>query len=141
MQKEATMPTFSQSIEINATPDKVWAVLGDLASVHQWIPGISAVTVDGTSRVCTFADGHTQNEQILDYSPSARSYRYRIDDAPLPVTDNIGSFAVRPGDGHTRVVWESSFQPLDPAMTEQLAQIWQPYLPTALGNLKNLIEK
>jgi hypothetical protein len=128
MQKEATMPTFSQSIEINATPDKVWAVLGDLASVHQWIPGISAVR-------------HTQNEQILDYSPSARSYRYRIDDAPLPVTDNIGSFAVRPGDGHTRVVWESSFQPLDPAMTEQLAQMWQPYLPTVLGNLKNLIEK
>jgi carbon monoxide dehydrogenase subunit G len=134
------MPTFSESIEINATPDEVWAVLGDLASVEQWIPGVTAVAVDGMTRACTFEDGHTQNEQILEYSSSARSYRYRIEGAPLPVTDNIGSFAVRPGDGSTLVVWESSFQPLDPEMAEQLAQMWQPYLPMVLGNLKNLVE-
>jgi mxaD protein len=135
------MPTFSESIEINATPDEVWAVLGDIASVDQWIPGVTAVTVDGMTRVCTFEDGHTQNEQILDYSPSARSYRYRIDGAPLPVRDNIGSFAVRSRNGGTVVVWQSSFQPLDPAMSGHLAQMWQPYLPTVLDNLKNLVEK
>jgi carbon monoxide dehydrogenase subunit G len=60
------MRTFSESIEINASPDQVWAVLGDLASVDRWIPGVTAVAVNGMSRVCTFADGHTQIEQILD---------------------------------------------------------------------------
>jgi mxaD protein len=134
------MPTFSESIEINASPDQVWAVLGDLASVDRWIPGVTAVAVDGMSRVCTFEDGHTQNEQILDYSPSASSYRYRIDGAPLPVRENIGAFAVRQGNGNARVVWESSFEPLDPAMSGQLAQMWQPYLPIVLGNLKSLVE-
>ena len=39
------MPTFSESIEINASPDHVWAVLGDLASVDRWIPGVTAVAV------------------------------------------------------------------------------------------------
>jgi uncharacterized protein YndB with AHSA1/START domain len=134
------MATFSESIDINATPDEVWAVLGDLSGVDQWIPGITSVTVDGLRRVCTFEDGHRQDEEILDYSPSARSYRYRIDGAPLPVTDNAGSFAVHQVDGVTRVVWEASFKPLEPAMSEQLAQMWQPYLPMVLSNLKKLVE-
>ena len=134
------MPTFSESVEINATPDEVWAVLGDLASVDHWIPGVSAVTVDGMSRVCTFEDGHIQNERILDYSPSARSYRYRIDGAPLPVTDNVGCFAVRSSNNNALVVWESSFEPVDPAMAGQLSQMWQPYLPIVLESLKNLVE-
>ena len=135
------MPTFSESLEINAGPGEVWAVLGDLASVAQWVPGVTGVSVDGMSRVCTFDDGHTQNEQIFDYSPSTRSYRYRIEGVPLPVTDNVGSFAVQQANGSTRVVWESSFQPLDTATADELARIWQPYLPMVLGRLKNLIEK
>lgn len=134
------MAAFSESIDINATPAEVWAVLGDLSAVGRWIPGVTAVIVEGMRRVCTFEDGHRQDEQILDYSPTARSFRYRIDGAPLPVTDNTGSFTVQHDDGVTRVVWESSFQPLDAAMSEQLAQMWQPYLPMALGNLKQVIE-
>jgi len=135
------MPTFSESIDINATADEVWAVLGNLTSVGQWIPGITTVDVNGMHRVCTFEDGHTQEEQILDYSPITRSYGYRIDGAPLPVTNNVGSFAVQEADGSTRVMWESSFEPLHPNTAEQLAQMWRPYLPMVLKNLKNLIEK
>ena len=135
------MPTFSESIDVNATADEVWAVLGDLASVGQWIPGITTVNVNGMHRVCTFEDGHPQEEQILDYSPITRSYGYRIDGAPLPVTNNIGSFAVQEANDSTRVMWESSFEPLHPNTAEQLAQMWRPYLPMVLNNLKNLIEK
>jgi hypothetical protein len=56
------------------------------------------------------------------------------------VTDNVGSFAVQQMDGRTMVVWESSFAPLDPAMAEQLAQLWQPFLPMVLANLKSTVE-
>src|SRR5688500_17652684 len=112
------MPTFRHTIDIAATPDQVWQVLGDLTSVDRWIPGVTAVTRTDAGRVCTFADGHTQNEQILDYSPQTYSYRYVIDGAPLPVTDNTGGFAVQAADGHARVVWESSFAPIDPATAD-----------------------
>ena len=80
------MPSFRHSIDIDATADQVWAVLGDIASVDRWIPGVTSVTVDGMTRICAFEDGHTQDEQILDYSPQQRSYRYVIEGAPLPVT-------------------------------------------------------
>jgi carbon monoxide dehydrogenase subunit G len=134
------MAEFRHAIEINATPDQVWAVLGDISSVDQWIPGATSVTVDGMSRVCTFEDGHTQDEQILDYSPQTRSYRYVIEGAPLPVTNNTGTFAVEEANGHARVVWESSFQPIDPATEQQLMEMWEPYLPMTLDNLKRLVE-
>ena len=134
------MPAFRQTIEISASPDQVWDVLGDLASVDRWIPGVTSVTVDGLTRRCTFGDGHSQNEQILDYSPTTHSYRYVIEGAPLPVDDNTGTFTVEPAGDGASVVWESSFTPLDPATEEQLANMWEPYLPMVLQNLKNVVE-
>ncbi len=134
------MPSFHREIEIEASPDDVWRVLGDIGSVRSWVPGVTSVTVDGMARVCAYEDGHVQDERILDYSLGARSYRYEIDGSPLPVRDNTGTFAVEPLDGGARIVWESSFEPLDPAMADQLAAMWEPYLPLILGNLKRLIE-
>ena len=134
------MPSFRHTIDIAATPEEVWHVLGDLTSVDRWIPGVTSVTRTDTGRVCTFDDGHVQDEQILDYSPQTCSYRYVIDGAPLPVRDNTGAFTVEDADGQARVIWESSFIALDPAMAAQLAEMWEPYLPMVLANLKRLVE-
>jgi carbon monoxide dehydrogenase subunit G len=46
------MPQFTHSIDIDASPDEVWSVLGDLAGVDRWIPGITEVSVDGMNRTC-----------------------------------------------------------------------------------------
>ena len=135
------MPSFRHTVDIAATPDEVWAVLGDLTAVDRWIPGVTSVVRTDTGRVCTFADGHTQDEQILDYTPATRSYRYVIDGAPLPVRDNTGRFAVEGIDAGARVVWESSFVPLDPATADEIARMWEPFLPLVLDNLKTVVEK
>ncbi|TMM32924.1 MAG: SRPBCC family protein [Actinobacteria bacterium] len=134
------MPSFHHTIDIAATAQQVWAVLGDLTSVDRWIPGVTSVTRTGTGRTCTFDDGHVQQEQILDYSPTTHSYRYVIDGAPLPVRDNTGTFAVEDTDNGSRVVWESSFVPLDPAGADELARMWEPYLPVVLASLKKVVE-
>src|SRR6266508_5959776 len=129
------MPTFTETIEVAADPDAAWRVLGDLAAVDRWIPGITKVELDGMTRVCTFADGHTQQEAILDYSPAARSSRYTIDGG-LPVADNRGRLAVEPTGNGTRIVWESSFTALDPTAEAELARLWAGMLPIVLGSLK-----
>ncbi len=134
------MPSFHREIEIEASPDDVWRVLGDIGSVRSWVPGVTSVTVDGMARVCAYEDGHVQDERILDYSPETRSYRYEIEGSPLPVSDNTGTFSVEPVGDHARLVWESSFTPLQPEMEAQLAAMWEPYLPLILGNLKRLVE-
>ncbi|HEV8648370.1 MAG TPA: SRPBCC family protein [Actinomycetes bacterium] len=134
------MPTFTQTIEVAADPDTAWHVLGDLAAVDRWIPGITKVELDGMPRVCTLADGHTQHEAILDDAPATRSYRYTIHGG-LPVADNRGRFAVEPAGRGARIVWESSFVALDPAADAEVSRLWAGMLPTVLGNLKTLIEQ
>jgi carbon monoxide dehydrogenase subunit G len=134
------MPTFTEMIEVAVDPDTAWRVLGDLGAVDRWIPGITKVEMDGVTRVCTFADGHTQNEAILDYSPDTRSYRYTIDGG-LPVADNRGRFAIEPAGNGARIVWESSFTVLDRAAEAEVSQLWAGMLPVVLGNLRTVIEQ
>jgi hypothetical protein len=98
------MPSFTHSIQVDVDPDTAWQVLGDLTTVDRWIPAITKVELDGMTRVCTFADGHTQHEAILDYTPATRSYRYTIDGG-LPVADNQGRFAVEPTPRGATIVW------------------------------------
>jgi carbon monoxide dehydrogenase subunit G len=133
------MPSFTHSIQVDVDPDTAWQVLGDLTTVDRWIPGITNVELDGMTRVCTFADGHTQHETILDYTPATRSYRYTIDGG-LPVADNQGRFAVEPAPRGATIVWESSFRALDPAAEAEISRLWAGMLPVVLGNLKTLIE-
>jgi carbon monoxide dehydrogenase subunit G len=138
--KETSMPAFLQTIDVAADPDVAWRVLGDLTAVDRWIPGITNVEMNDMTRVCTFADGHTQHEAILDYSPATRSYCYTIDGG-LPVTNNRGRFAVEPTPRGARIVWESSFTALDPGAEAELSRLWEGMLPTVLRNLKSLIEQ
>jgi carbon monoxide dehydrogenase subunit G len=134
------MPSFTRTIEVAADPDTAWRVLGDLAGVDRWIPGVTMVEVAGLTRRCIFADGHTQREEILDYSPATRSYRYTIDGG-LPVRDNQGRFAVEPAGTGTRIVWESSFEALDPTAEDELGRMWAGMLPIVLANLRTVIEQ
>jgi carbon monoxide dehydrogenase subunit G len=134
------MPTFTETIKVAAAPDTAWQVLGELGAVDRWIPGITKVELDGMRRVCTFTDGHTQHEEILDYSPATRSYRYTIDGG-LPVADNHGRFVVQPAGSGARIVWESSFVVLDPAAEAEVSRLWAGMLPVVLGNLRAVIEQ
>jgi hypothetical protein len=133
------MPSFTETIEIEADSEATLRVLGDLASVRNWVPGVVAVELTERGRVCTFADGHVQHEEIGGYSPEQRSFEYAIDGG-LPVRDNRGSFAVHDRDNGSIVVWESSFEPLDPAATDELTRMWRGALPSVLENLKQLVE-
>jgi carbon monoxide dehydrogenase subunit G len=131
--------SFRDTIDIDADPEATWNVLGDLTSVQHWIPGVESVRVDGMTRVCELGDGRVQHEEISDYSPEKRSFRYAIEGG-LPVKDNRGSFLVERRPGGSRVIWESSFGPLDAGAAGELTEMWRGVLPTVLGNLKRLVE-
>jgi carbon monoxide dehydrogenase subunit G len=134
------MPTYRETIEIDAEAEATWRVLGDLASVQHWVPGVVAVELTENGRACTFADGRVQHEEITDYSPEQHSFRYVIDGG-LPVRDNRGSFAVEPQGDRSLVVWESSFEPLDPGSEQELMQMWRGAVSLVLENLQRLVEK
>jgi len=51
------MPRLTNTIEIKASPEAVWAVLGDLLATPAWLPGTVSARVDAGTRVCVMADG------------------------------------------------------------------------------------
>ena len=134
------MPRFHHTMEVHAAPERAWAVVGDLARVDKWIPGITHVAVDGTrKRVCTFGDGHVQYEEIIEYSNERRSYRYSIEGSP-GMKNNRGRFAVEAAGQGSMVLWDAEFDIVDPDQESQIVTMWGEATRTVLASLRRLIE-
>src|SRR5436189_5016796 len=89
--------TVTNTVDIKADPDDVWAVLADLPATRRWLPGVVAARVDGDVRVCTMTDGQEIHERISDLSAEQRSYRFEHLRVPLPVQRSGGTFTVTVG--------------------------------------------
>ena len=72
------MAQFHNTMRLDSSPEVAWAVVGDLAGVGAWIPGVTDVKIEGDVRICSFANGVIQQEEISDNSQETRSYQYSI---------------------------------------------------------------
>lgn len=136
------MVRLRTTVTIDAAPEAVWDVLGDLAATTEWLPGTVAARMDGPIRICTTAEGFDIREEISDYSSEGRTYRFRHLAVPVPVKDSSGVFAVEADDGGAaRVVLESSFDALDPAQEDHVGRMMDGALRHALDSLKRRVEQ
>ena len=137
------MKTFREEVEIHAAPDRVWALLGDPASAHRYVPGIASSRLEGLTRICVTADGQEIHETISERSDSHRSYRYQHVKTPMPVKLSRGQFSVQPmaGGSRSRVTVEAELEALAPEMEGGLAEMMGMGLKQTLANLRTLIEK
>ena len=118
---EAHGPTrkkVTETIEINAPPEKVWAAIGNFQDMS-WHPAVVKQegkgdnAIDATRRLTLPNDG-TIDEVLYKYEPAKMSYSYRItavDVKVLPVTNYSSTITVLPGpDGKTSTVeWRGAF--------------------------------
>jgi uncharacterized protein YndB with AHSA1/START domain len=135
--------TVTNTVDITADPDDVWAVLADLPATRWWLPGVVAVRMDGDVRVCTMADGQEVHERITDLSADERSYHFEHLKTALPVTRSDGAFSVTAGStpGTSRVTLRISFDPLDPTRAEELTGMIQQAFGQALVVLRRYVEE
>ncbi len=118
---EAHGPTrkkVTETIEINAPPEKVWAAIGNFQDMS-WHPAVvkqdgqNGNAIDATRRLTLPNDG-TIDEVLVKYDATKMSYSYRItavDVKVLPVTNYSSTITVLPGpDGKTSTVeWRGAF--------------------------------
>lgn len=103
---------------------KAWSLVGDLAGVTRWVPGVTGCTVDGDVRRCTFADGRTVVERITGFDDGARSYGYRTDTDGTPMAANRGSLAVaETADGGSRVTWLADVEFVSDEAADQMVPL------------------
>ena len=106
----------TETVEIKAPVDKVWAAVRDFDSLNKWHPGFASdELVSGSNntvgavRKLTIKDGPSFTERLLAFDAAHHSYRYQIVESPLPVSDYVSTITVRPGPGGTtKVIWRGS---------------------------------
>jgi uncharacterized protein YndB with AHSA1/START domain len=136
------MATITNTIDVKASPDDVWAVLADMSATRQWLPGVVSARMDGDLRICQMADGQEVHEQISDVSPERRSFRFDHLRVPLPVHRSGGTFTVTAGlsaDTAT-VVLETTFEPMEPSRADDLTAMIHGAFQESLKSLRRLIE-
>jgi carbon monoxide dehydrogenase subunit G len=135
------MPRIENAIEIDRSPDDVWAVLGDLEGVSAWVPEIAAVRVEGRLRVCTLAGGAGEIHEEIDRDGPRRSFHHRQTVHPLGLRRSEGVFVVEPANGGSRVVWEAEVELPDPGREAQVLPLLEHGYRAALAGLKALVER
>lgn len=134
------MPHVKESIEIGASPDEVWSLLGDPARIEEWHPYIASSTLRGVERSCTLMNGGSIEETILDHSDSGRFYVYEITAGMSSLRGYVGRFTVDEHGEGALVHWEGDFEVDDsanePAVIEQTRQTYR----IGLEALRELIE-
>lgn len=136
------MPHLTNTIEIKALPEAVWAVLGDLSATPDWLPGTVSARVDADTRVCVMADGSQVHEQFDNYSAESRSYDWKHVRVPLPVRDSHGTFTVVTGAaGQATVVLDTWFEPLEPAATAEVTTMIDGAFQQSLESLRRFVEQ
>jgi mxaD protein len=118
--KAATLHV-KESVEINAEPSAVWAVVKDWNGMHTWHPAFSNTEIKsgannkiGSLRTLTLKDGGAKfDEELLAYKPKKMYFKYRIlGDSPFPLTNYVSSIKVKGGKkpGTSVLIWEGSFK-------------------------------
>lgn len=95
---------------IQVSADRVWAIVGRPELLHLWFPGVTACTVEGTTRTITTGAGAELAEEILTNDSIQRRFQYRISGGIF--TEHLASIDVIPlGEDRCVVAYATDVDP------------------------------
>ncbi len=121
----------SRRIDIDASPDAVWAVVGDFGGLDTWMAGVDSCEVEGDVRTIQTM-GMTLTEQLKGRDADARSITYSIVGEGKALESHEATITVHEAGDGSRVTWEVSVAPEGAAMFKDIYQ-------GALGQLKTTL--
>ena len=106
----------TETIEINAPVEKVWAVMGNFQDMS-WHPAVAKLEGKGgndvnATRKLTLTSGGVIEEQLDDYDAKAHVYHYeitKVDPKVLPVNDYSSRLTVEGEGNKSTVTWWGAF--------------------------------
>ena len=105
------MPTASATIDIPASADQVWQLIGGFNTLPDWLPFIpnSELSDGGRVRTLQTADGGVVVERLQTFDNAGKTYSYSIEQAPFPATDYLATIKVEAQGQGARVTWSGRF--------------------------------
>ena len=104
------LQTVANSVDLAASPDQVWAIVGQFGGI--WHPLIASIKLTsegvGQLRRIETIDGKEIIERLEDMDNSQRLYRY-TNVSGLGVVDYTGTFDLKPKGSGSSVEWRVQF--------------------------------
>ncbi|KAB0503699.1 SRPBCC family protein [Pseudomonas moorei] len=117
------MASASAFIDIPATADQVWQLIGGFNSLPDWLPFIpkSELSEGGRVRSLQTADGAVVIERLQAFDNAGKTYSYSIVQAPFPTTEYLAMIKVESQGEGARVTWSGRFEPVGVSDEEVVA--------------------
>jgi carbon monoxide dehydrogenase subunit G len=109
------------AIDIDASADDVWAVIGDFGGIGDWMPGIESCRVEGEDRILNTM-GMEITERLVSKDDAGRVLTYSITNG-APVETHQGVITVTPTGATSQVTWDVDATPDE--MAEVMTTIYQ----------------
>ena len=126
------MAERTAEIDINGSPDAVWALAGDFGGIAGWMPGMESCRVEGDDRILETM-GMTITEHLVAKDDAARAITYAIVDG-VPVESHEATVTVTASGDGSHVTWVVDASPDD------MADLMQSVYQQSLEALKARVE-
>jgi carbon monoxide dehydrogenase subunit G len=107
------MAAGAVDVTVAATPDAVWAKVGDFGGIDTFFPGIESFRVEGDDRVIGMF-GMEIRERLLSRDEAARTITYSVVDG-VPIESHTATISVEPDGDGTKVTWAYEVEPAEMA--------------------------
>ena len=97
------MAERTAEIDVDGTPEDVWALIGDFGGIAGWMPGMESCRVEGENRILETM-GMTITEKLLARDDAAKAITYAIVDG-VPVESHQATITVSASGAGSHVTW------------------------------------
>ncbi len=126
------MAERTAEIDVEGSPEAVWALVGDFGGIAGWMPGMESCRLEGDNRILDTM-GMTITEKLVARDESARAITYSIVDG-VPVESHEATITVSPAGTGSHVTWEVD------AVPDEMADLMQTIYQQSLEALKSHVE-
>ena len=142
---------YQRTLDISATSDAIWAVIGRFMHIDDFAPQVKSVEplttgADGvgSKRRCHFDNGTSLVEEVIAWKPN-QSYRVRLSEMDaMPLHHAEAELSLPPTlNGQTRVTWSMDYRvkfgPLGWVLGQTMMKLMMGKILD--GNLRGLADK
>jgi len=126
------MGSGTAAVDIAASADQVWTVVGDFGGIATWMPGIETCRVEGDDRIIEMM-GMTITERLVAKDDAGRTLTYAIADG-APVESHEAVITVTPTGETAHVTWVVDAKP------DEMADVMTGLYQQSLEALKAHVE-
>jgi uncharacterized protein YndB with AHSA1/START domain len=108
--KDAQLPEFTVTRQIDASVETVWKVLHDFGDIQRWSPGVTDSELtsqgpvgEGSTRQCGFAPFGGVNERVDRHVPNERLTVNIYETFKLPISGAVADFNIASRNGGTEL--------------------------------------